>query len=332
MTNEIFSHNRILIGQLMSNGDCLYATAIAQQIKHDFPGCHLTWAVSSLCRPVIEGNPWIDDIWEIPMADWVDALFRASWQSFANEAINRYERGLYDFVWSDYCDWFVEAAKTGIFGGDEARKQSTLAVMDHVLSAVLRLLHPSMPHITEELWSLLGLGVESIQFAPLPDPFELKDVDLTEKRKLVAAIYETVQAGRNLRAEPGIPSNKKPRFVLRFENTKITGELPTLTRLLNADEVTLDPQFKAESGQPMTVTALGDLFLSISGPDRAAERERLDKEIARLEAELRTVQTKFANKSFVDRAPAAVVEEHRQREKNFAAQLAKLKQAREALT
>jgi valyl-tRNA synthetase len=108
--------------------------------------------------------------------------------------------------------------------------------------------------------------------------------------------------------------------------------LSTLTRLLNADEVTLDRQFKAESGQPMTVTALGDLFLSISGPDRAAERERLDKEIARLEAELKTVQTKLANKSFVDRAPAAVVEEHRQREKNFAAQLAKLKQAREALT
>jgi valyl-tRNA synthetase len=252
--------------------------------------------------------------------------------AYRDYQFNTVAQRLYDFVWSDYCDWFVEAAKTDIFGGDEARKQSTLAVMDHVLSAVLRLLHPFMPHITEELWSLLGLGVESIQFAPLPDPFELKDVDLTEKRKLVAAIYETVQAGRNLRAEAGIPSNKKARFVLRFENTKITGELSTLTRLLNADEVTLDRQFKAESGQPMTVTALGDLFLSISGPDRAAERERLDKEIARLEAELRTVQTKFANKSFVDRAPAAVVEEHRQREKNFAAQLAKLKQAREALT
>jgi valyl-tRNA synthetase len=252
--------------------------------------------------------------------------------AYRDYQFNTVAQRLYDFVWSDYCDWFVEAAKTDIFGGDEARKQSTLAVMDHVLSAVLRLLHSFMPHITEELWSLLGLGVESIQFAPLPDPFELKDVDLTEKRKLVAAIYETVQAGRNLRAEAGIPSNKKARFVLRFENTKITGELPTLTRLLNANEVTLDRQFKAESGQPMTVTALGDLFLSISSPDRAAERERLDKEIARLEAELKTVQTKLANKSFVDRAPAAVVEEHRQREKNFAAQLAKLKQAREALT
>jgi valyl-tRNA synthetase len=252
--------------------------------------------------------------------------------AYRDYQFNTVAQRLYDFVWSDYCDWFVEAAKTDIFGGDEARKQSTLAVMDHVLSAVLRLLHPFMPHITEELWSLLGLGVASIQFASLPDPFALKDLDLTEKRKLVAAIYETVQAGRNLRAETGIPSNKKARFVLRFEDTKITGELPTLTRLLNADEVTLDRQFKAESGQPMTVTALGDLFLSISGPDRAAERERLDKEIARLEAELRTVQTKFANKSFVDRAPAAVVEEHRQREKSFAAQLAKLKQAREALT
>jgi len=245
---------------------------------------------------------------------------------------NSVAQRLYDFVWSDYCDWFVEAAKTDIFGDDEARKKTTLATMDHVLSAVVRLLHPFMPHITEELWSLLGFGIESIQFAPLPERIELKDVALAEKRKLVAAIYETVPAGRNLRAEAGIPSNKKARFVLRSENAKITGELPTLTRLLNADDVTLDRQFKADSGQPMAVTTLGDLFLAVSGADRAAERERLDKEIARLEAELEIVQTKLANKSFVDRAPRPVVEEHRQREENFAAQLAKLKQAREGLS
>src|SRR5947199_10471889 len=65
---------------------------------------------------------------------------------------------LYDFVWSDYCDWFVEAAKTDIFGEDEAKKKSALAVMDYVLSAVLQLLHHFMPHITEELWSLLDFG------------------------------------------------------------------------------------------------------------------------------------------------------------------------------
>src|SRR5207253_4559595 len=114
---------------------------------------------------------------------------------------NTVAQQLYDFVWSDYCDWFVEAAKTEIFGEDDARKKSALAVMDFVLSAVLRLLHPVMPHITEELWSLLGFGEKSIQFEPTPKKFGLDDVDLAGKRKLVAAIYETVQAGRNLRAE-----------------------------------------------------------------------------------------------------------------------------------
>ncbi len=77
---------------------------------------------------------------------------------------NMVAQHLYNFVWSDYCDWFVEAAKTDIFSADEAKKTSTLAVMDVVLSATLRLLHPFMPHLTEEIWSLLGFGKGSIQF------------------------------------------------------------------------------------------------------------------------------------------------------------------------
>src|SRR5438128_12492648 len=112
---------------------------------------------------------------------------------------NAVAQRLYDFVWSDYCDWFVEAAKTEIFGEDQARRNSTLAVMDLVLSAVLRLLHPFMPHITEELWSLLGFGAGSIQFSPPPEKVALDDMDLANKQRLVLVIYQTVQAGRNLR-------------------------------------------------------------------------------------------------------------------------------------
>ncbi|HYK24600.1 MAG TPA: valine--tRNA ligase, partial [Candidatus Acidoferrum sp.] len=126
---------------------------------------------------------------------------------------NTVAQRLYDFVWSDYCDWFVETAKTEIFSEDEAKKKSALAVMDFVLSATLRLLHPFMPHITEELWSLLGLGSDSIQFAVLPEKIALNDVsDVVGKRELVSAIYETIQAGRNLRAESKLPSNRKIRF------------------------------------------------------------------------------------------------------------------------
>src|SRR6184192_3953289 len=93
---------------------------------------------------------------------------------------NSVAQRLYQFFWSDYCDWFVEVAKTEIFSEDEAKKKSALAVMDVVLSAVVRLLHPFMPHITEELWSLLGLGKGSIQFAPPPEKIVLEDVDLTK--------------------------------------------------------------------------------------------------------------------------------------------------------
>jgi valyl-tRNA synthetase len=245
---------------------------------------------------------------------------------------NSVAQRLYDFVWSDYCDWFVEAAKTDIFGEDEAKKKSVLAVMDLVLSAILRLLHPFMPHITEELWSLLGLGTDSIQFAALPRKIALDHIsDLASKHNLVSAIYQVTQAGRNLRVAAKLPSNRKIRFILRADEELISGEIPTLTRLLNAEEVELDPKYQAQAGNPVAVTPLGEIFLTVAAVDRAGEQQRLDKEIARIEAEMRTVEEKLGNKSFVDRAPATVVEEHRQRLKDFSAQLEKLKHAREGL-
>jgi valyl-tRNA synthetase len=245
---------------------------------------------------------------------------------------NTVAQRLYDFVWSDYCDWFVEVAKTEIFGSDEAKKKSALAVMDLALSAILRLLHPFMPHITEELWSLMVFKEGSIQFALPPEKIPLDGVpDLTSKRQLVSATYQTIQAGRNLWAESKLPSNKKIHFILRTDNKLIPGEIPTLTRLLNAEEVKLDPEYQAQAGNPVAVTPLGEIFLTVAAADRAGEQQRLDKEIAKIEADIRAVEQKLGNKSFVDRAPAAVVEEHRRRLENFSAQLEKLKRAREAL-
>jgi valyl-tRNA synthetase len=239
---------------------------------------------------------------------------------------------LYNFVWSDYCDWFVEAAKTDIFSEHEAKKKSTLAVMDVVLSATLRLLHPFMPHLTEEIWSLLGLGKGSIQFAALPEKLALDAVaDVTNQRQLVSAIFETVQAGRNLRSALKLASNRKIRFILRTTDKSISAQISTLSRLLNAEEITLDPKYEAPTGASVAVTPLGELFLAMTGTDQARERERLDTQIARIEQEARSVDAKLQNSAFVERAPAAVVEEHRRRLKTLNAQLAKLKQARDGL-
>src|SRR6185436_5822237 len=211
--------------------------------------------------------------------------------------------------------------------------KSTLAAMDVVLSATLRLLHPFMPHLTEEIWSLLGLGKGSIQFAAPPEKLALDAVaDLSERRRLVSSIYEAVQAGRNLRSASKLPSNRKIRFILRTNDKQISEQTPTLSRLLNAEDLTLDPNYAAPVGTPVAVTPLGELFLAIAAGDQMLERERLDKEIARIGEEARTVETKLQNNAFVERAPAAVVEEHRRRLNDLNAQLTKLRQAREGLS
>jgi valyl-tRNA synthetase len=190
-----------------------------------------------------------------------------------------------------------------------------------------------MPHITEELWSLLGLGSDSIQFAAPPEKVALNAVsDAVGKRELVSAIYETIQAGRNLRAESKLPSNRKIRFILRTDEKSVSDHISTLSRLLNAEKVELDPKYQAQAGNPVAVTPLGEIFLTVAAADRAGEQQRLDKEISRIETEARVVDEKLKNKSFVDRAPVAVVEEHRRRLKDFSAQLEKLKQARESLS
>ena len=283
---------------------------------------------ASIAAPKIENGQL--SIFAIEVLARLNETIDAVEAAYRDYRFNEVAQRLYDFFWSDYCDWFVEGAKTEIFSEDEAKKKSALSTMDVVLSATVRLLHPLMPHITEELWSLLGFGKDSIQFAVPPERVPLDDVDLTSKRKLVSAIYETVQAGRNLRAGAKIPSNQKARFILRASEKEIAKELPTFARLLNADEVKLDRQYKAKSGTLMAVAPLGEIILAVE-VDRAAEVERLDKEIARIEAELRTVEAKLKNKSFVDRAPAAVVEEHRQRQKDFSGQLIKLKAARDGM-
>jgi valyl-tRNA synthetase len=256
----------------------------------------------------------------------IDAVEAAYGQYQFNAVAQR----LYDFFWSDYCDWFVEAAKTEIFADDEARKKSGLAVMDFVLSAVLRLLHPFMPHITEELWSLLGFGKHSIQFAALPEKLPLDDLNLTSIRRRVSALYDGVQVGRTLRAEVGIPSNTKSDFPIKPTISDVEEEIPTLSRLLGARTVETI-QLEMPVGTIVGISKMGEIGIRVASRDRDAERARQDKEIGKIEKELRTVEDKLSDKSFVERAPAAVVEEHRQRLKDFSVQLTKLKQARAAL-
>jgi valyl-tRNA synthetase len=273
-------------------------------------------------------------IYAIEVLRRLDETIDAVDTAYRRYEFNTVAQRLYDFVWGDFCDWFVEAAKTDIFGTDEAHKKSALATMDYVISAVLRLLHPFMPHITEELWSRLGFArseTDFLVFASMPQRMNWDESVSSEARVRVRAIYETVQAGRNLRAEARVPSNQKAKFALRSDVSWLQNERFTLERLLNANSVQIDPSFQQPAGSSVAATKLGELFLVIGETDRAAERERLEKEIAKLETDLKATEAKLANPSFIERAPAAIVEEHQLRCQDFRTRLSQLRQAQASL-
>jgi valyl-tRNA synthetase len=150
-------------------------------------------------------------------------------------------------------------------------------------------------------------------------------------RYRASAIYQMVEAGRNLRAQARIPSNQKAKFALRSNESWIQEESPTLARLLNAESLVIDSNFESPPRSSVAATKVGELFLIAGEMDRVAEGERLDKEIAKLEAELKATEAKLANASFLERAPKEVVQEHQCRRDDFNARLAQLRKARASL-
>jgi len=295
--------------------------------------------LEQLAAPEIRAKAPYASSGEVALIDaWLYSRLAATIETI-NDAYTSYRfheaaHAVYQFFWGDFCDWFVEAAKTDIFGENAARKQSTLATMDFVLSAVVRLLHPFMPHLTDELWSLMGFASGEnhfLDFASIPETISLAESLRAAARTRVGAIYQAVEAGRNLRAEARVPSNQKAKFILRPNNSWAKEEMATLARLLNAESLQVDPNVSVPGRSSVAATKLGELFLIAEETDQAAERERLDKEIAKLEADLKATKAKLGNQSFVERAPKDVVEEHRRRRDDFNARLMQLRKARESL-
>jgi valyl-tRNA synthetase len=262
--------------------------------------------------------------------------------SLAEYKFSEAAQTLYRFFWSEYCDWYVETTKATLTravtaeGGatiqpdsdpaSEARRANTLAVMDFVLSHTLRLLHPFLPFITEELWHGMGYhedmpegqGGQSIMHAPWPKALDedfrghygLDDcyLEFADKK------YELVSQGRNLRREANIPSNKKTRFVLKPAGHIVPHDVAVLKILLNAETLEVDANFALKKGTPAAHSDMGDLYLPTEGLiDVEAEKARLKKELEKIDAEIAKVEQKLANPAFTQKVPPAVLLEHQKR-------------------
>jgi len=272
----------------------------------------------------------------------LDALIRNIEKAYREYRFGEIAQLLYDFFWSQYCDWYVEAAKTEVFSESESSRNSALTVMDYVISRLLRLLHPFMPHITEELWDTLGYTAENhgtrghyILYAAWPTASateglapELVETAGTE----TSAVYRSVHAVRNLRAEYRIPSNRKVHFILKTDADWISRELETFARLTNASQVEMDGAYAAKPGVPRILTELGEIYMPLEGLiDVDVELSRLEKDIAKTENELHKVVKKLANEKFTANAPAEVVANHRHREADWKSKLEQLRKMKSAL-
>jgi valyl-tRNA synthetase len=265
------------------------------------------------------------------------------------EALNTYNfstaaQALYRFFWNEYCDWYVEASKAVFYGEDAARKANTLAVIDFILSHTLRLFHPFLPFITEELWHGMGYaedmpddqGGKTIMYARWPKPLDedfkghygLDDCYLD----MVNAKYGLVTQGRNLRRTGNIPASKKVKFVYKPVNFAPPHDLEVIKLLLNAEALEVNADYQPPKGTPTARTELGELYLPLEGHvDVAAEKVRLIKEREKIEVEIVKADQKLNNPNFVQKVPPQVLAEHQQRRIDFQAKLEHILAALESL-
>ena len=237
---------------------------------------------------------------------------------------------LYDFFWNSYCDWYVEASKAELAAGGEAA-DGVRAVMDHVLSGYLRLLHPFMPHITEELWSRLGFAqgegkAGMILFAAPPPEDSLPHVSAEDKARAsnaVHGVYDAVRNVRVLRAEFKVAANQECAAYLARDPAFADLDLSVFRLLAKASRLEELGAGGPPKKMPHTPTPLGEVYLDLE-IDVAAERKRLESEIVKVDAEIAKVKAKLSDESFVGGAPAQVLETFKQRGADWQAKRAKL--------
>jgi valyl-tRNA synthetase len=252
-------------------------------------------------------------------------------KGFAEYRLDNVANTIYDFVWNEFCDWYLEIAKVQINTGNDAQKRATRRTLIRTLETIMRLAHPIIPFITEELWQkvsvVAGLPGESVSIAayPVSQPDRID----TAAEAHVVKLKTLVDACRNLRGEMNVsPATRMPLYVLG-DTTFMQSVAPVLQSLAKLSEVKV---FDTEAewiaaAQAAPVAMVGEarlcLFIEV---DAAAEKIRLTKEAARLEGEITKANAKLGNEAFVAKAPPAVIDEAKKRVADFGDTLDKIRQ------
>ena len=253
------------------------------------------------------------------------------------ENLEKYELGvaiskIYDYVWDTYCDWYIELTKARLYSEDAERKQTAISVLVYVLDQMLRLLHPFMPFITEEIWQSIPHEGDALIVAQWPE--YKAELAFKAEEAQMEAVMNAIRAIRNRRAEMNVPPSKKAAlYVLTSKPEVFTEGEGFIQRLAYAESLTmLDKEPENLDGMVTCTTAEAKLYIPMGQlVDVAKELERIGKELEKARKNLAALEGKLSNENFVSRAPEAVVNAEREKAEKAKALIAQLEQSEEAL-
>ncbi|RAP28881.1 valine--tRNA ligase [Brevibacillus laterosporus] len=230
-------------------------------------------------------------------------------------------RLLYNFLWDDLCDWYIEMAKLPLYGTDEQAKKATQSVLVYVLDQTLRLLHPFMPFITEEIWQALPHQGESITVAAWPQA--KSELTFNDAEAEMSLLMDIIRSVRNIRAEVNVPMSKKIELVIKANDQQSLQCLQRgeefLVRFCNPEKLVIGADLEAPEKAMSAVVTGAELFLPLAGLlDLVQERKRLEKEIDTLNKEVDRIEKKLNNPGFMAKAPANVIEEEKAKMTDYA--------------
>ncbi|WP_102026871.1 valine--tRNA ligase [Salirhabdus sp. Marseille-P4669] len=239
--------------------------------------------------------------------------------------IEKYEFGeagryLYNFIWDDFCDWYIEMAKIPLYGENEDAKKTTRSILVYVLDQTMRMLHPFMPFITEEIWQHIPHEGESITVAEWPT---VQAAYTNEKAAHdMKRLVEIIRAVRNIRAEVNTPMSKAIPMIVKARDLEVKSALTEnrhyLERFCNPSELTIDTDITTPEKAMSAVITGVELYLPLEGLiNKEEELQRLQKEWDKWNAEVQLVQKKLANEKFVNNAPEAIVQKEREKEQDY---------------
>ncbi|MGP4067582.1 valine--tRNA ligase [Halobacillus sp. B29] len=246
--------------------------------------------------------------------------------------IDKYEFGeagrqLYNFIWDDFCDWYIEMAKLPLYGEDTARIHTTRSILAYTLDQIMRMLHPFMPFITEEIWQHLPHQGESITQASWP---EVRDEFHNEQAvQEMDRLVSIIRSVRNIRAEVDTPMSKEIQLMIQAKDEDVVSELEKnrdyLEKFCNPSELTIATDLQAPEKAMSSVVTGAELYLPLAGLINIEDEiKRLEKEWKKWDQEVSRVQKKLSNEGFVKKAPEHVVEEEREKENDYLDKRAKV--------